>query len=86
MALGSSPAAFVLSGRRSRAIEQTRLDPFLSYVLGQYVEADSEGLDQSHLPDYLRLKYGSFADGAQLMGGTNAVVPSFIDFQRYLYN
>lgn len=62
-----------------------KLAAFLHYVLGQYVDADADGLDRSHLPDYLKLQFGTFADGARALGGADMVAKSFAGFQRYLY-
>ena len=62
-----------------------KLAAFLHYVLGQYVDADADGLDRAHLPDYLKLQYGTFADGARALGGADVVAKSFAGFQKFLY-
>jgi type I restriction enzyme R subunit len=62
-----------------------KLAVFLHYVLGQYVDADADGLDRAHLPDYLKLQYGTFADGARMLGGADVVAKSFAGFQKFLY-
>ena len=63
-----------------------KLAVFLDYVLGQYEQTGSEGLDRSHLADYLRLKYGSPTDGARSLGGADRVEKSFVGFQKHIYN
>ncbi|MFK7945567.1 MAG: EcoAI/FtnUII family type I restriction enzme subunit R [Paracoccaceae bacterium] len=63
-----------------------KLAAFLNYVLGQYVESGVEDLDRSRLPDYLKLKYGTFAEGASELGGVDAVASSYVGFQRHLYS
>ena len=78
--------------RAERGHEAVRKDysptlaAFLDYVLGQYVETGVEGLDRSNLPDYLKLKYGTSEDGARALGGVQAVLQSFVGFQKHLYS
>lgn len=62
-----------------------KLAAFLNYVLGQYVETGVEDLDRSKPPDYLEIKFGSFADGARELGGAEAVAGAFLGFQKHLY-
>jgi type I restriction enzyme R subunit len=62
------------------------LAAFLDYVLAQYVETGVEGLDRSNLPDYLKLKYGTYAEGARALGGVQVVLDSFVGFQKHLYS
>ncbi len=64
----------------------TKLAAFLSYVLGQYVETGATVLDRAHLPDFLRLKYGTPTDGLRTLGGRDAVLKSFTGFQKHLYS
>ena len=59
---------------------------FLTFVLGQYVEAGAEGLDRSNLPVFLQLKYGNPVDGAKALGGVEHVAGSYVGFQRHLYS
>ncbi len=63
-----------------------KLAAFLTFVLGQYVEAGAEGLDRSNLPVFLQLKYGNPVDGAKALGGVEHVVGSYVGFQRHLYS
>jgi type I restriction enzyme, R subunit len=72
----------------AEAIEQeydAKLAAFLNYVLGQYVQSGVEDLGRSKLPDYLSLKFGTFAEGAQALGGVDAVIQSYVGFQKHLY-
>ena len=62
-----------------------KLAAFLHYALSQYVDADANFLDRSHLPDYLKSQYGTFADGARALGGADVVAKSFAGFQKFLY-
>ncbi len=63
-----------------------KLVSFLSFVLGQYVEAGAEGLDRSNLPVFLQLRYGNPVDGAKALGGVERVAGSYVDFQKHLYH
>jgi type I restriction enzyme, R subunit len=63
-----------------------KLAAFLNYVLRQYVNTGVEDLDRSKLPDYLKIKYGAYAQGAQELGGAEAVVGAFVGFQKHLYS
>ncbi len=63
-----------------------KLAAFLNYVLGQYVDTGAEDLDRSKLPDYLRLHYGTYGQGAKALGGVERVVDSFVGFQKHLYS
>jgi hypothetical protein len=50
------------------------------------VAVASGDLDRSKLPDYLRLQYGIYTQGARELGGVERVVESFVDFQKHLYS
>jgi type I restriction enzyme R subunit len=63
-----------------------KLVAFLTFVLGQYVEAGAEGLDRSNLPVFLQLKYGNPVDGAKALGGVENVAGSYVGFQKHLYS
>ena len=63
----------------------TKLAAFLEYVLGQYVDTGADGLDRSNLPDYLKLKYGTFTDGARAFGSVESLLQSYVAFQKHLY-
>lgn len=58
---------------------------FLDFVLGHYVENGVEELDRSKLPDYLRLRFGTLREGADALGGMDAVASTYSGFQRHLY-
>ena len=66
-------------------IDLKLLTAFLNFVLGQYVQTGAEDLDRSKLPEFLRLKFGSQAEGANALGGVNQVAQTFVDFQKHLY-
>lgn len=75
--------------RGAKAIEQeydAKLAEFLNYILGQYVETGVEDLDRAKLPDYVKIKFGTFAEGAAALGGVDNVLDSFVGFQRHLYS
>lgn len=72
--------------RRIDGQYDTKIATFLDYVLGHYVENGVEDLDRSKLPDYLKLKFGTFSEGANELGGIESVVSSFVGFQRHLYS
>ena len=59
---------------------------FLGFVLGHYVETGVESLDRSQLPDYLKLKYGTLAEGGAALGGMQQVIDAYIGFQKQLYS
>jgi type I restriction enzyme R subunit len=59
---------------------------FLDFVLGHYVETGVESLDRSQLPDYLKLKYGTLAEGGTALGGMQQVIDAYIGFQKQLYS
>ena len=59
---------------------------FLDFVLGHYVETGVESLDRSQLPDYLKLKYGTLAEGGAALGGMQQVIDAYIGFQKQLYS
>jgi type I restriction enzyme R subunit len=63
-----------------------KLVSFLTFVLGQYVDAGAEGLDRSNLPVFLKLKYGNPLDGAKALGGADHVAGSYVGFQKHLFS
>ena len=63
-----------------------KLAEFLNYILGQYVETGVEDLDRAKLPDYVKIKFGTFAEGAAALGGVDKVLDSFVGFQKHLYS
>ena len=61
------------------------LASFLDFVLGQYVSQGIDELDQDKLPRLLELKFPSAREGADALGGAQAVRSAFIDYQRGLF-
>ncbi len=62
-----------------------RLQAFISFVLGQYVQEGVSELDPEKLPALLELKYEDTIRGARELGGVANVKTAFTDFQQYLY-
>jgi len=62
-----------------------RLQAFISFVLGQYVQEGVSELDPEKLPALLELKYEDTIIGARELGGVSNVKTAFTDFQQYLY-
>jgi hypothetical protein len=63
-----------------------KLVSFLTFVLGQYVEAGTDGLDRPNLPVFFKLKYVNPLDGAKALGGADHVAGSYEGFQKHLYS
>ena len=62
-----------------------KLQSFLDFVLGQYVNQGVGELDQEKLPDLLELKYHTVNDAAAELGSVATIRDTFIGFQRHLY-
>jgi len=58
---------------------------FVEFVLSRYVDSGVEVLDQSLLPELLKLKYQAIADASAKLGGNDQIRKLFVDFQKYLY-
>ncbi len=58
---------------------------FIDFVLSKYVEAGVDELDINRLSDLVVLKYKSLHDGQKVLGHTDKIKNTFIDFQKYLY-
>lgn len=58
---------------------------FLEFVLFKYIDSGVSELDQAKLPSLVELKYQSFDDGENALGGTDAIIDLFIGFQKHLY-
>jgi len=58
---------------------------FVEFVLSKYIESGVGELDQEKLPHLLQLKYQALPDAVAILGGTNRILSTFIDFQRHLY-
>ncbi|PPD54011.1 MAG: hypothetical protein CTY10_08065 [Methylotenera sp.] len=59
---------------------------FLDFVLFKYIDTGEGELDQAKLPSLVELKYHSFADGEEALGGVDAIINLFVGFQKHLYN
>ena len=63
-----------------------KLQIFLGFVLGEYVERGVGELQIEKLPELLKLQYGSEFDGVQELGGdTHLIRKVFTEFQQFLY-
>jgi len=62
-----------------------KLQAFLEFVLGQYVQEGVGELDVEKLPHLLELKYQAIADAAEELGGVPKIRNAFIGFQKGLY-
>ena len=58
---------------------------FLDFILKQYIELGISELDDSKLPDLLRLKYNAINDAQQQLVDLSTIRDTFIGFQKYLY-
>jgi type I restriction enzyme R subunit len=58
---------------------------FLEFVLFKYITSGVEELDQAKLPDLIKLKYHSFDDAEEVLGGVDEIRRLFMGFQKYLY-
>ncbi len=63
-----------------------KLQAFLEFVLGQYVQEGVGELDQAKLPTLLELKYRAVDDAAKKLGGVARIREAFVGFQRRLYD
>ena len=52
----------------------------------QYIELGISELDDSKLPDLLKLKYNAINDAQQQLGDLSTIRDTFIGFQKYLYD
>lgn len=62
-----------------------KLQSFLEFVLGQYVDEGVSELDQEKLPVLLELKYRALEDAAHQLGGLAKIRNAFVGFQRKLF-
>jgi type I restriction enzyme R subunit len=58
---------------------------FLNFVLDQYIRKGVDELDDSKLPDLLKLKYKAIADAKRELGDAKSIRDTFIGFQQHLY-
>ena len=74
--------------RRATALApfDVKLQAFLDFVLGQYVERGIEELDQEKLSSLLKLRYGGVSDAtAQLGANPQSIRQAFMGFQPLLF-
>ena len=65
--------------------EETKLQAFLDFVLGQYVKQGVGELDQEKLTQLLELKYHTVDDALGQLGSAAMIRDAFVGFQQYLY-
>ena len=58
---------------------------FVKYVIRLYIREGIDELGTSKLPEILKMKYGSIADGTTALGGLDVAKSTFYGFQRSLY-
>jgi type I restriction enzyme, R subunit len=58
---------------------------FIEFVLAKYIESGVGELDQEKLPHLLQLKYQALPDAVAILGSTDKILSTFIEFQKYLY-
>lgn len=58
---------------------------FLDFVLSKYVDSGVDELDEAKLPHLLTLKYYTFDDAPDALGGVEEIRSTFVDFQKHLY-
>jgi type I restriction enzyme, R subunit len=68
------------------ALLDNKQKEFLEFVLSKYVESGVEELDQEKLPSLLELKYNTFSDAAEILGGVENIRKTFLGFQQHLYD
>jgi type I restriction enzyme R subunit len=63
----------------------SKLQSFLDFVMGQYVQEGVEELGQDNLGGLLQLKYHTIDDAASQLGSIKLIRETFNDFQQYLF-
>jgi len=58
---------------------------FIDFVLSKYVEGGVDELDINRLSDLIELKYKTIHDGQKVLGDTDSIKNTFIEFQKHLY-
>lgn len=66
--------------------DESKLQAFLDFVLGQYVKQGVGELDQEKLASLLQLKYHTVDDALVQLGSAAAIRDAFVGFQQYLYS
>lgn len=62
-----------------------KLQAFLEFVLGQYIQEGVGELADEKLPGLLELKYRALDDAAAKLGGLKRIREAFVGFQKRLY-
>jgi type I restriction enzyme, R subunit len=58
---------------------------FLLFVLSKYIGEGVEELSEDKLPKLINLKYQSVADAEKVLGESEIIRATFIEFQKHLY-
>lgn len=58
---------------------------FISFVLEQYINNGFQELDDTHIGDLIKLKYGSVNDAVKDLGSAEEIRDTFCNFQQFLY-
>lgn len=58
---------------------------FISFVLEQYINNGFQELDDAHIGDLIKLKYGSVNDAVKDLGSAEEIRDTFCNFQQFLY-
>ena len=59
---------------------------FLDFILQKYIKVGISQLDDSELPNLLKLQYETINDAQQQLGELNSIRDTFVGFQKFLYN
>jgi type I restriction enzyme R subunit len=59
--------------------------PFIDFVLTQYINIGVEALESDKLPSLLELKYNGIHDAIEQLGEAGAIRELFVGFQPHLY-
>ena len=66
--------------------EDPKLQAFLEFVMGQYINEGVGEVDSSKLPDLIQLRYGAIHDGVKELGEVPIIRSSFIGFRNISMN
>ena len=62
-----------------------KLQAFLDFVLGQYIDQGVGELSLAKLPTLVELKYNTMKDATQELGSPATIRDTFVGFQKDLY-
>ena len=57
----------------------------MEFVLSRYIETGVEVLDREILPELLKLKNEAIEDTILVLGSSDVIAKTFIEFQKHLY-